>query len=224
MKAKDVFLNGCNEISKAFIEYGFKPLKKGQLLQKRSVENDMVYEIYFQTSQRNWAGSVVVWPHCNIYSNELKNWEKEHTEYEKPEGLIYTNTIGYVSPYNCFKEYNLAGATFNKTILEIINDVKLYFIPIFDILNNRNNAMEFLKINGTKFNKWTESSLQPIAFMICFAGRENAEIFLNNFIESCKYGKRIRNYYNKLMENEDEPADFLEGYNIKIAYRNGIKI
>jgi hypothetical protein len=224
MKPKEVFLNGCNEISKAFIEYGFNPLKKGQLLRKKSVENDMVHEIYFQTSQRNWAGSVVVLPCCSVYSNELKKWEIENTKNKNAAGLIYSNTMGYTSPYKCFKEYNLAGAAFEKIVLDIIRDIKLYFIPIFDIFSDRISAIEYLKNNGTQFNKWTEKTLHPLAFMIYFGGKETAEIFLKDYIESCKHGKRIKNYYNKLMENENESADFLEGHLIKIAYKNGIKI
>jgi hypothetical protein len=224
MKPKEIFFNGCNEISKSFIECGFKPLKKGQLLRKKSSDNDIIYEIYFQTSQRNWSGSIAVWPHCNIYSNELKKWEIEHTENKKSEGLIYHNTIGYISPYNCFKEYNFAGASFEKNVLEIVKDVKLYIIPIFEIFDNKNNAIEYLKNNGTQFNEWTQKSLDPMAFMICFGGKETAEIFFKDFIESCKYGKRIKNYYIKLTENENAAADFLEGYIIKMAYKNGIKI
>jgi hypothetical protein len=224
MKPKEIFLNGCNEIAKAFIEDGFKPLKKGQLLHKKSSDNDIVYEIYFQTSQRNWSGSVAVWPHCSIYSNELKKWETEHTEKEKPDGLIYHNTIGHISPYNCFKEYDLAGVSFEKTIFEIIKDIKLYIIPIFEIFTSKNKAVEYLRNNGTQFNKWTKKSLDPMAFMIYFGGEETAGIFLKDFVESCKYGKSIKNYYMKLMENGNEAADFLEGNIIKMAYKNRIKI
>jgi hypothetical protein len=224
MKPKEIFLHGCNEIAKAFTDDGFKPLKKGQILHKNSADKDIVYEIYFQTSQRNWPGSVAVWPHCSIYSNELRKWETEHTEKEKPDGLIYHNTIGYISPYNCFKEYDLAGATFEKSILEITKDIKLYIAPIFEIFSDKDTAIEYLKNNGTRFNKWTDKSLEPMAFMIYFGGKETAEIFLKDFVESCKYEKSIKNYYIKLTKNENEVADFLEGSIIKIAYKNGIKI
>jgi hypothetical protein len=224
MKPKEVFLNGCNEISKAFIEYGFKPLKKGQLLKKISEDKDMVYEIYFQTSQRNWSGSVAVWPRCSIYSIKLKEWELEHTERKEPNGLIYGQSIGYISPYKCFKEYDIAGATFEKIIQNIIKDIKLYMIPLFDIFNNKNDAIDFLKNKGTQFNKWTEKSLLPMPFMICFGGKETAEIFLQDFIGSCSYAGKIKNYYKKLVENEDEQPGFVDGSIIEIAYRNGVKI
>jgi len=89
MKPKEIFLTGCNEIAKAFIEYGFKPLKKGQLLKR--IDKDMVYDIYFQSSQRNYSANVSILPQFSIYSKELKKWEMLHTKNEKSNGLIYGN-------------------------------------------------------------------------------------------------------------------------------------
>jgi hypothetical protein len=67
-----------------------------------------------------------------------------------------------------------------------------------------------------QFNKWTGKSLYPMTLMIYFGGKEAAEIFLKDFIESCKYGKRIKNYYMKLMENET--ANFFG----RVYNKNGI--
>ena len=101
MKPNEVFLNGCNEIAKAFVEY--KPLKKWQLLKKYSDDKDIYYEIYFETSCKNYSASVSIRPKIFIYSKELKKWEIEQTKNEYSEGLIYYNQIGYISPYNSYK-------------------------------------------------------------------------------------------------------------------------
>jgi hypothetical protein len=225
MKPKEIFINGCNEIAKAFIGNGFKPLKNGQLLRKISIEKDIFSEIYFQTSQRNYSASVAIIPHISIYSKKLKEWEIEQTENEKSSGLIYHNTIGYISPYNCRKEWNLAGLTFDKNIQTIIKDIGLYIIPVINIFENKTNALEYLKINGTQFNKWTEKSLLALNFMICFGGKEMAEIFLKDYLKSCKYGNRIKHFYRELKENENiNSGDFMEWEKIRIAYKNGIEI
>ena len=227
MKPNEVFLNGCNEIAKAFVEY--KPLKKGQILKKYSDDKDIYYEIYFETSFRNYSASVSIRPKIFIYSKELKKWEIEQTKNEYSEGLIYYNQIGYISPYNSYKEQNLAGATFDKNIHEIIRDINLYIIPIVEIFKDKNYAIEYLKNNGTQFIKWTEKSLDPMAFMIYFGGKDAAEIFLKDIIEKCGYGGRIKNLYNEISKIEKEKIDlnhneFAGASKIKLAFINGIKI
>jgi hypothetical protein len=227
MKPNEVFLNGCNEIAKAFVEY--KPIKKGQILKKYSDDKDMFFEIYFETSFRNSSAFVSIKPKMHIYSKELKNWEIEQTKNKYKEGLIYYNQIGYSSPYNSQKEWNLAGADFDKNIHEIVEDINLYIIPIVDIFKNKNTAIEYLKSNGTQFNKWTKKSLTPMAFMIYFGGKDTAEIFLRNFLEDCSYGERIKNLYNELSKIEKEKIDlnfneFADAAKIKLAFINGIKI
>jgi TfoX/Sxy family transcriptional regulator of competence genes len=87
MKPNEVFLKGCGEIAEAFVEHGFKPLKKGQLLKKISLDKDITFEIYFQTSHRNYSANVSIMPQFSIYSNELKEWEITQTKNEK-SGLI----------------------------------------------------------------------------------------------------------------------------------------
>jgi hypothetical protein len=227
MKPKEVFINGCAKIAKAFVENGFKPLKKGQILKKISIENDIYSEIYFQTSQRNYSASVSIMPHISIYSTKLKKWETEQRKNEKSSGLIYYNSIGYISPYNCFKEWNLAGLSFDKNIQEIIRDINLYIIPIINIFDNKINAIEYLKTNGTQFNKWTKKSLLPMAFMICFGGKETAEIFLKDYIKSDKLGNRVNGFYKELETKEDINVNYVEfvgADKIKLAFINGIKI
>jgi hypothetical protein len=227
MKPNEIFLNGCNEIAKAFIEHGFKPLKKGQLLKKISPDKDIVFEIYFQTSQRNYSENISIMPQFSIYSNELKKWETTQTKNEKSNGLIYNNSIGYISPYNCFKNWNLAGMTFDKYIQEIINDINIYIIPIMNIFEDKTTAIAYLKINGTQFNKWTEKSLKPMGFMIYFGGKEASEIFLKNYIETEKLGKRIKGFYKELETKEDIDLNYIEfmgAREIKLAFTNGVKI
>ena len=230
MKPNEIFSLGCNEIFKAFNEYNFKPFKKGHLLKKISLDNDMSYEICFQTSQRNYSANVAIRPKLYIFSIELKKWLIGQTKNENIEGLIYCNSIGYISPYNSLKEWNLAGATFDKNISEIIRDIKLYIIPIFEIFKDKNTAIDFLSKNGTQFNKWTVRSLEPLAFMIHFGGKEMAEMFLKDFIENCNYGNRIKHLYNELdkMKNNDKIDlnfnEFVDANKIKLAFINGVRI
>jgi hypothetical protein len=227
MKPKDIFIKGCTEIGKAFIENGFKPFKKGQLLQKKSVDNDMFFEMYFQSNHRNYSANISIMPQFSIYSSKLKEWEILQTKNEKSNGLIYNNSIGYISPYNCFKEWNLAGATIDKYIQEIIKDINSYIVPIIDIFSSKECAIEYLKINGTQFNQWTKKSLTPMGFVIFFGGKESAEIFLKNYLETEKSGKKIKGFYKELETKENidvNRVEFIGVKEIKLAFLNGIKI
>ena len=57
MKPREIFLTGCNEIAKAFME--FKSSRKGQLLRKYSEKMKIFfYEIYFHTIHINDASYI----------------------------------------------------------------------------------------------------------------------------------------------------------------------
>jgi hypothetical protein len=230
MKTFEIFLSSCNEIAKPFLEYGFKPLQKGQLLKKISQDKDMYYEIHFQTSYTNNSEKIEIIPHLQIFSKELKKWEIEITKNIKSRGLIYVGQFGYISQYNYWKVWNVAGVDFYKSITEITEIIKSYVIPIIDIFESKIKAVEYLKLNGTKFNQWARKSLHPMAFMIYFGGKEPAEMFLKDFIESCTYKNRIYKLYEELnkIKNKSEidlnTSEFNGSIQIKLAFVNGIKI
>ena len=50
MKSKEIFLNACNEITRVFIDKGFKP-KKGQLFKKYPFIK-IFFLIYIQNRER----------------------------------------------------------------------------------------------------------------------------------------------------------------------------
>ena len=51
MKSKEIFLNACNEITKVFIDKGFKP-KKGQLFKKISLNQGIFFDIYSKQGEK----------------------------------------------------------------------------------------------------------------------------------------------------------------------------
>jgi hypothetical protein len=82
-------------------------------------------------------------------------------------------------------------------------------------------------MNGTKFNKYTEKSLFPLPFMIYFAKKEDAEIFFNDFINSCKYKDRIKKLYETLPYEKNMDLnyhEFMYAGIVKLAFVNGLKI
>ena len=231
MKPREIFLNGCNEIANAFLEYGFKPLEKGQRLRKIADDKDMFYEIYFQSSvEGNNSNYVKIEPELLILSKELKVWEIEQTKNKYCKGIICVEKIRTAEKPILNKDWNLAGTDFDNKIEEIINCIKTYFIPIMEIYNNKITAIEYLKNNGSKYFPWLKRDLFPMAFMIYFGGKEVAEIFLKDFIENCTYKDKIINLYNELskIENKNDidlkVNEFHQAGKIKLAFVNGIEI
>jgi len=225
MDTRVVFLNACNEIATQL--EGFKTLEKGQKLKKISMDKDIYFEIYFQSSFRNDSSSIQILPHINIYSKILKKWQTEQRKNEYSQGLIYGNQLGYLTPYNQWKEWNLAGLSYENSITEITESIQQYILPIFEIFSFKEIAIDFLKNNGTKFNQWTENSITPLEFLLCFSEKETAEIFLNNFVHYCPYKGNILKLYEKLKSENDIDLNYSEFHGadtIKLAYIKGLKI
>ena len=60
MSPREIFLNGCAEIAANFAY--FKPTQKGQKLTKLASDKEILFEIYFGSSMRNYSGSVSILP------------------------------------------------------------------------------------------------------------------------------------------------------------------
>jgi hypothetical protein len=225
METKEIFLNACNEICNKLDS--FKLLQKGQTLKKVAQEKDIFFEIYFQSSYRNDKSYIQVLPHINIYSKQLKKWTIEQTQNKYSNGLIFGGQIGHLTPYKQWKEWNVAGMNYQKSVVEISDNIQKYIYPIFDIFEQKENAIDFLTINGTKFNLWTENVLTPLNFMLCFADKQKSETFFNNFIDKCTYKEKIISFYQNLPKETKidlNYSEFVFADRVKLAFINGLKI
>ena len=74
-----------------------------------------------------------------------------------------------------------------------------------NIFDNRSDAVNFLRKNGTVFNKYTKRKLQPFLFIRYFGGKEAFDEFFDDFFKNCGYADEIKNktkneYMKKLKE------------------------
>jgi hypothetical protein len=224
MEIRTIFLNACNEICNKL--EGFKAFQKGQKLKKYSSDKDILFEIFFQSSFRNDNSQIQILPFISINSVELKKWNINQTKNKNSNGIIYNNQLGYITPYNTWKDWNLAFQ-YEKSIKEITDNIIQFVFPIFEIFNSKENAIEFLKNHGSKFNTYTKNSLEPINFLICFAKKDIAETYFNNYINECSYKGKILKLYDKLKNQEIidlNYSEFVYANKVKIAYVNGLKI
>ncbi|MBO6184166.1 MAG: hypothetical protein J6O88_05645 [Chryseobacterium sp.] len=225
MDTKTIFLDACNKIA-AQLD-GFEIYKKGQRLKKNSLDKDIFFEITFETSYMNAASHVMITPNIAIYSKMLKKWQKEKLKNEFRSGLIYGSHLGYITPHQTWKKWNLGGLNFERSVNEIANNVQKYVLPIFKLFNSKDNAIEFLKNNGTNFNKYAEDSLAPIDFLLCCSDKETAEIFFNNFIKNSISKGKILKFYEQLKTEKEidlNHSEFYSAGHVKLAYVNDLLI
>lgn len=225
MDSKVILLNACNEIANQLD--GFTIYQKGKRLKKVSSDKDIFFEITFETSFMNHSSHIMINPSIAIYSKNLKKWQIEHIKNEYCSGLIYGNHIGYITPLNTWKKWNLAGLSFEKSVKEIVNNIQKYVLPIFEVFNSKEGAIEFLRNKGTKFNPYCEDSLGPIDFLLCHSDKGTAEIFFNNFIKNSVHKGKIISFYEKLKTEKEidlTHSEFLDAGHIKLAFINGFSI
>ncbi|MDQ0593761.1 hypothetical protein QFZ37_002130 [Chryseobacterium ginsenosidimutans] len=225
MDTKTIFLDACNVIA-AQLD-GFEIYKKGQRLKKNSPDKDMFFEITFESSYMNAPSHIMITPNIAIYSKDLKKWQIEHTKNEFSNGLIYGSHLGYTTPHNTWKKWNVAGLSFERSVNEIAGNIQKYVLPIFELFNSKENAIEVLKNNGTKFNKYAEDSLGPIDFLLCCSDKETSEIFFNNFIKNSGHNKKIVSFYEKLKTEQEidlNYSEFVDARHLKLAFMNNLSI
>ena len=107
MSPREIFLNGRNEIAANFAY--FKPTQKGQKLTKLASDREILFEIYFGSSMRNYAGSVSILPQVAIYCKRLKKLMQE--ELPCSTDLVFVSYLSYLTPRRQFRDWQLARAS-----------------------------------------------------------------------------------------------------------------
>ena len=105
MTPREIFLNGCNEIAANFTD--FKPSQKGQKLTKLASDREILFEIYFGSSMRNYSGGVSILPHVAIYCKSLKKLIQEELPYATD--LVFAKQLGYLTPRKQFRDWQARG-------------------------------------------------------------------------------------------------------------------
>ncbi|MCL1994164.1 MAG: hypothetical protein FWG66_14565 [Spirochaetes bacterium] len=142
MKPREVFLKGCAEISKEFVQHGFKSLQKGQLLKKTALDSDITFEIYFQSNAKNHSASVQISPQFSIYSSELKSWQIARNNIKGETMFLYWDGYeidGSSTAFDIVLPENVQAVEFVERFLQI---------PIF--AKKPKPKYSFTKINKQK--------------------------------------------------------------------------
>ncbi|MFN6077312.1 MAG: DUF4304 domain-containing protein [Fluviicola sp.] len=189
MNSKEIFNIACEKISDQLIPFGFKSTRKGQLLKKMSGDKKLSFEIYFQSSMKNWSGSVSLCPHISISSDQLKKWQQEKYKSDNETGLIFSTRLENLTPLkNKNYDWNVALNNQDNIIPNIIDLIKTYTFPVFERFENIEQVITDISENGLKLNEHFDTKHQniPIDF-ICFFGNQNlAQNAFDNYLGSAE--------------------------------------
>lgn len=226
MTPKEIFEKACGEIAQQFPD--FKATQKGKTLKKTSADKSIEFVISFQTSSRNFSGSVAILPHISIYSKKMQKWFNTQNDELQVQELIFTKQLGYLTPRQNWHGWNLAGLSFQPTLDEIVKNLKEYALPIFEMFEDKDKAVDFLLENGAIFNKnIKEDTLSVFNFVFWHGGKEKAEIFLNNFVQKCSYKGQFFKSYEKLQTVKQinfNYNSFIGEETLKFAVTHGMKL
>lgn len=218
MNTKEIFIKGCQEIAGFFPE--FKMTKNGAVLSRNSRNKLLKFSIYFETSMKNYSGSIGIAPYISIDLN--KSFYRLLVLYQLSDDIcIYYKNLGYLNPRQEHYEWNLAGANFEHSVFQISEQLKNYALPIFELFEQPQQAIDFLLKNGTKFHTHIkELDLSPIYFILGMGTKTQAGEFFGHFINNCSYKGRFLTSYQAL---KTLPKDEIDVSHNTFVYENILK-
>jgi hypothetical protein len=226
LKPRELFLEACRDIAAALSGEGFRTLAKGQTLKRTSPNRDLSYEIYFQSSAHNDASSITLLPHLTIHSKAVKKWWSEQHPEQRPNDLVFTGHLGYLSSGDSWTSWNVSPANRSAAIREISELLLEFGIPIFRLFDDVAGAVSHLRTEGAKFNRHMKNdSLAPLPFVLRFGTKDDAQAFFRLHVEACTYANRIFELYASLGSASKIDLGYSEFYqadNVKLAYVHGL--
>ena len=175
---------------------------------------------------RNYSGSVSILSQVAIYCKRLKKLMQEELPYSSD--LVFVSHLGYLAPRRQFRDWQLAGASFEPSVREISAAIKDYALPIFELFEDKQKAVEFMTQRGAKFNKNLSAfDLYPIYFVYYFGGRDAAEAFFNVCLSDCTHKGRFYKLYEELANGAEADfgrSSFWGDTEAKFTFIKGLKI
>ncbi|STZ63951.1 Uncharacterised protein [Moraxella lacunata] len=194
MTPKEIFIQGCQTIASQFPD--FKATRQGRTLSRKSQNHLLEFSISFETSRRNYSGSVTIMPYIAICPTKAFKEQLSSYQLLDDDLCFYSNHLGYINPRQEYYEWNLAGASFHHSVDEISKQIKQYVLPIFELFENPQSAIEFLINHGTKFHAHIKTlDYSPVYFILGLGTKAQINEFIIHYIKSSGYkGKFIRAY------------------------------
>ena len=207
--------------------YGFLFQLKGKSIVKYSVDQDMRLEIFFQVNRRSSVKNLEVFPHVDISSKTLKEWQ-ENEGIPNPTGVIFHSYLGYISPRKPKYEWVISGFSQDNAVKEITEAITKYACQLFEELSDTKNAVNKIAENVLNINDNIDSFvfMPPMEFVLCFGTKEKAQQLFDTLKKQKQWKGIIYQGYKKLNEIQPKTIDEIisVGYNwVGLSYLKGLK-
>lgn len=227
MHTREIFETGCQRIYEDLKIFGFKATQKGQTLTKPSLDKKLKFEIHFQSSTRNWSGSVALWPFVSISSLALKKWQREKYNSADMDGGIFSTRLENLTPLkNKNYNWNMALNNQDNIIPQLCDNVKNFVLPLFEKFENTDQVIREITEKGMKFNEHFDAKGQnlPVDFLCCFGNKEIAQRAFNNYLKEQKLLAHAQRVYGSLSKGQRHPYKFITDMTMEKAFLNDLKI
>ncbi|ENX60787.1 MULTISPECIES: hypothetical protein [Acinetobacter] len=221
------FLHACQEVGKFLLSHGFKSNKAGTVWKKTATDKDTVFEVSFSPERYNTRSDVRMTVDFCISSKTLKKWQTEMASEKVDEGHVLFGALRRPDKYAQVIVWQVAGSNMISAVNDINQLLKLRIFPLITLFSNRIDALEHLALHGSGFLGVCEPEATPLAFVLCFGTKEQAQRFFTNYLNSrpAPWRANIYKTFVKLQAGELwQGSAYSHEREIKLAFKFGLKL
>jgi hypothetical protein len=226
-KTREIFLTACAKIAERLSPYGFKPMQKAQTLRKTARHKKVHFDIHFQSSVKNWSGSITLWPYLSIASGELKKWQIQQHQDKNATGMIFATRLENLTPLkNRRQDWNMAVSNQEQVIPQLCELIIAYALPLFDKFEDTDQVVQDIVANGVAFNEHFDTRHQnlPIDFLCCFGSQQLAQAAFDNYLRQQKLTAGAKRVYEEMAAQKPPVNKNATDITMRAAYRNHLQI
>jgi hypothetical protein len=220
------FIKACQASGELLASYHFEPTNNGKAWKKTAADDDTEFEVSFQPESYNTRTKVQMTVHIRIVSKQLKAWLTARTG-RGGDGSVLLGSLRRPGNANSIV-WQVSGAQFHETVQTIRQMLEERAIPLFALFGDRQRAIEHLAAQGGDFPGICEPESMPMAFMLCFGTREQAQRFFANYVGRwpARRGNIVKTF-SRLQEGADiawNNSSYFGEDDIKLAFSGGLSL
>jgi hypothetical protein len=177
---RQVFLNGCREISSAVEPMGFRFAQSGPHATRRV--GDWTFQIRFQSDYLNIAGEyVAVIVHASVCNKSLKAWDERSAWPENARDWVAGGQLGNLRTPCQWLTWNIANLLTRQAELEDITaNIKTIVLPLFERFDTPRELAEQVACSEVPGFMFPEDAVRFVFWQL---GSEEAQRCLSFWIQ-----------------------------------------
>lgn len=227
INTRDTFLAACEKIAAQLATHGFKPMQKAQTLRKTTQHKNIHLDIHFQSSMKNWSGSISLWPYLRIHSAVLKKWQVQQHGDKNATGAIFATRLENLTPLkNKNQDWNMAVSNQDNVIPQLCGLIVMYALPLLDRFEDIPQVLQDIAAHGMAFNEHFDTRHQhlPIDFLCCFGSPEIAQTAFDHYLKEQKLAGSARRFYDEMTAKGEASNKVVTDMTMRAAYQNKLII